>query len=519
MSEVDPKLIGAYQFLSRRVDRRSSTNAEVVSFAGTATRAGQAHLAMHLLERIATPTCADAAVWQALGIAYRDEQAMEAACGALGKARALDTANATTAFAYAQVLFETARPAGAAFALANSLAPNNPTLIRNHAGALAAEGQQQQGEALLMDILAREPEWLDGHKTLAALRVAAGDKDRFDDSFSSAANARTKSLSLRLAWLHLLSTARNWERARQVLHLALADFGPQKGLEMVRVHIASESGDRTGNDPSLFDTLKDVSDPGLDICRLRQALRLGDPLRAATIGEAYLNGPLASLFWPYLSLAWRLMGDARATWLDGKSVPVGQFDLGLSPSDLAELTKCLRGLHTARAPFLEQSVHGGTQTSGQLFFCPIPIIQKVREQIAIAVQGYVDQLGAADADHPLLGPPRDNPVLFEGSWSVLLKGGGHHSTHTHPKGWISSALYVDVPPADQIGTPPSGWISFGEGPPELGLDLQPYQQVKPEPGKLVLFPSTLWHRTMPFDAGERLTIAFDVKVPRPRFNP
>jgi hypothetical protein len=35
--------------------------------------------------------------------------------------------------------------------------------------------------------------------------------------------------------------------------------------------------------------------------------------------------------------------------------------------------------------------------------------------------------------------------------------------------------------------------------------------VKPEPGKLVLFPSYMWHGTAPFGGDQpRLTIAFDL---------
>ena len=40
------------------------------------------------------------------------------------------------------------------------------------------------------------------------------------------------------------------------------------------------------------------------------------------------------------------------------------------------------------------------------------------------------------------------------------------------------------------------------------------QQIEPKPGRLVLFPSTMWHSTTPFTDGERLVIAFDVGVPR-----
>jgi uncharacterized protein (TIGR02466 family) len=210
------------------------------------------------------------------------------------------------------------------------------------------------------------------------------------------------------------------------------------------------------------------------------------------------------------------LGDARAHWLDGAPPPIAQSDLKLTPRERADLVAVLTALHITRAPFLEQSVHGGTQTTGQLFFRPLPAIQAIRAKIETAVRDYIGALGGAVEGHPLLAPPRDGPVQFEGSWSVSLTAGGHHSTHTHPKGWISSAFYVDVPPTNEIGAPPAGWISLGEGPPELKLDFTPYQQIAPKAGKLVLFPSTLWHRTVPFDQGERLTIAFDVKVPVPR---
>ena len=86
-------------------------------------------------------------------------------------------------------------------------------------------------------------------------------------------------------------------------------------------------------------------------------------------------------------------------------------------------------------------------------------------------------------------------------------------SHTHPQGWISSALYVALPPPAQLGAAPAGWLEFGTPPPELGLQLRPYLQVEPRPGRLVLFPSTMWHGTVPFNDGERMTIAFDVRPP------
>ena len=57
-------------------------------------------------------------------------------------------------------------------------------------------------------------------------------------------------------------------------------------------------------------------------------------------------------------------------------------------------------------------------------------------------------------------------------------------------------------------------MTLGQPPAVLGLDLPPLRKIEPRPGRLVLFPSTRWHGTVPFAAGERLTVAFDVAAPR-----
>jgi hypothetical protein len=117
-----------------------------------------------------------------------------------------------------------------------------------------------------------------------------------------------------------------------------------------------------------------------------------------------------------------------------------------------------------------------------------------------------------DATHPVL---RHAPgiVRFAGSWSVRLATAGRHTNHIHPQGWLSSALYVALPDPAELGAEPAGWLAFGRPPEELGLDLEPYESVRPKIGSLTLFPSIMWHGTVPFDGGERLTVAFDVAPP------
>lgn len=228
------------------------------------------------------------------------------------------------------------------------------------------------------------------------------------------------------------------------------------------------------------------------------------------LAEAWQGRDPGHLLWPYAALAWRLTGDPRWEWLEGDDRFIGIYDIADKVGPLDRLADRLRSLHLATHQPLEQSVRGGTQTDGPLFARIDPEIRALRQAIVETVRTHVAQLPAPDPSHPLLGCPRD-PIRFSGSWSVRLSGQGRHVNHVHPAGWISSAFYVALP--DEIGAEgPAGWLTLGEAG-ELGLDLPPIRLVQPRPGRLVLFPSTLWHGTRPFEAGERLTVAFDVARP------
>jgi ectoine hydroxylase-related dioxygenase (phytanoyl-CoA dioxygenase family) len=56
----------------------------------------------------------------------------------------------------------------------------------------------------------------------------------------------------------------------------------------------------------------------------------------------------------------------------------------------------------------------------------------------------------------------------------------------------------------------SGWIKFGE--PRFPVPgALPERIIQPQPGRLVLFPSYMWHGTTPITTDEpRVTVAFDV---------
>ncbi len=440
-------------------------------------------------------------------IALREEQDLGGALDVIVLASKTAPNDPSVALGLAQISFEAGLNAADLYAYAARLQPQRIDLQRSRATALAAEGRQAEAEALLEAVLAANPGWIEGHRCLCGMRTTIGDPD-FARSFPAAIEREPANFGLRMAWFHVLATARQWDNARAVIAEAEAALGERQASLLGKLFIASESGEAADN-AALFDGVEHVQDVGLDLARVRHFLRSGQIERARDICLRHAGTPPMRAFWSYLSLAWRLLGDARVDWLDGVMRDVRSFDLDFSAEELAELARTLRQLHTMNEPWHEQSVRGGTQTERPLLLRIDHVIAAARSKIEAAVARYVADLPPPDPAHPLLAAPRDR-FLFAGSWSVKLRPGGYHAMHTHPMGWISSALYVTVPEAPQRGPAPAGYLQFGNPPPELGLGLEPYGSVEPKPGRLVLFPSTMWHGTVPFTDGERMTIAFDV---------
>jgi hypothetical protein len=220
------------------------------------------------------------------------------------------------------------------------------------------------------------------------------------------------------------------------------------------------------------------------------------------------------MFWPYATVAWRMLRDPRWEWLERGEGFVGVYDIADRLPPLDVLAETLRKLHTLSGQPLEQSLRGGTQTDGDIFTHIDPVLVQLREAIRATVAEHVAGFPATDETHPLLGPPRE-PIRFSGGWSVRLQSGGFHANHVHPAGWISSALYIILPP--DLGQQEAGFLTLGDpSAPTMKVDLPPFRTIEPRPGRLVLFPSYTFHGTRPFGEGERMTVAFDVAIPQGR---
>lgn len=450
----------------------------------------------------------DPRLWHLHGLVLRELDRREEALVSLRKAAQLAPGSARIAQALAQTLLEAGLPSVEAFGRAVQLAPDDEEVVSNLASAFIADGEPQTALQGLEKIVRRSPHWTRGHILLSRLRWMQGDREGFTRSFDEALGQLPQAVDLRLEQLIALTHAERFDDVLRATAQGRAAMGEHLVFAVNEAIAYAEMGDIERAE-RLFAPFVELDDPGLQVRRVRMYVRSNRPDAASKVLEPWLQTPAAFLFWPYASLAWRQADEQRWRWLEGDESFIGVYDIADRLPPLDELATKLRKLHTLGGQPLEQSLRGGTQTDGNLFTHIDPLIVQLREAVRATVAEHVAKLPAEDPSHPLLGEPRDS-IAFSGAWSVRLHSKGFHANHVHPAGWISSALYIVLPPDSGIGE--AGILTLGEAKsPNFPVDLPPLRTIEPKPGRLALFPSYMWHGTRPFGEGERITVAFDVQ--------
>jgi tetratricopeptide (TPR) repeat protein len=453
----------------------------------------------------------EALLWQWAGLLQRSLDDHEAAIASFAQAAALAPGDAGIAHGQARVALEAGLDAVDLFLRARELAPTDGAVALGLAAARNAAGEGEFAASELRALVDRAPAWTEGHEQLAQLLSTLGHKDRAIQSIEHAIARFPGQESLWLTLFRIDVRREDFEALERNLERAKAAGISPQALSLHRAILAAEV-DENPFPSALFEVEGKLADQ-LGIWRIRHLLRVGLVDKALALIDEELATERSWSIWPYASLAWRLSGDPRSRWLEGDPRLVQVFDLNPTLPPLEDFASTLRALHVAKGEYVDQSVRGGTQTDGPLLSRIDPLIRQLRRAIVEAVEAYVAQLPDRDADHPLLSRRRDRRTRFSGSWSVRLRGSGRHANHVHPQGWISSALYIALPPRAGSDGEDAGWFTLGEPQAQLGVELPPWRKIEPRAGHLVLFPSWMWHGTLPFAEGERLTVAFDVRPP------
>lgn len=387
----------------------------------------------------------------------------------------------------------------------------------NHGNTLQGLGRSAEAVAAYRQALARAPQHGLALYDLARLRWALGDAD-FSAELDTAEPHSPAASGIKA---RLLLKAERPADAAAAFRRALAGLpeasGYHDGLGLALSALGDHAGALAAHERAVQLAPTDAIAGGNYAHSL---LAAGEPAAAAAQAEAVRAlAPDDQHALALLGLAWRLLGDPREAALNDEARFVRVFDLalpefgGVGFADMASFNKALaaelEALHTDQRAPIDQTLRHGTQTRGNLLDQDRPLIAALKVRLAEAINRYIAEL-PDDVDHPFL-KRRGSGWHFTDSWSSRLSSGGFHTNHVHTHGWISASYYVAVPPSvaqDDQGQ--AGWIKFGE--PDLPLGLAARRVEQPMAGRLVLFPSYLWHGTVPFeDRAMRLTIAFDVK--------
>jgi tetratricopeptide (TPR) repeat protein len=364
-----------------------------------------------------------------------------------------------------------------------------------------------------------EPASLDAQYMLAKVRYMRGDP-RFARDLAAATARNRGDAPLQLLFANVLRHTGDLAGSELLLRDLIARHGPDPQW---RSALASVLQEMNRLDEALSEAQLAVqTDP--ENAHLREVLvsvllslgRASDAMRH--IREMRRIAPGEQIWIAHEATAARLIEDRAYPDLYDyeRFVRVYDLDVPAGWNSLAEFNAELEARLSERhglvhQPF-DQSMRSGTQTMGSLADDDDPVIQEALGAFMAPIEDYRAALGT-DAGHPLSYANRGTARIAT-CWSVRLRAQGFHVNHIHPAGWLSSAYYVAVPPETNDENRQSGWIQFG-APRDPVPGAGPALKIRPRVGRLVLFPSYMWHGTTAIqEATPRMTMAFDVVTQR-----
>lgn len=455
----------------------------------------------------------DSQAWCALGIVLGDQDRVVEAETAYRQALKISPHFALAHHNLGSLLarLERAEESLAALEQAQSLGVSGFEMAFNRGRALLQLYRMQDAEQAFSEAVALQPKHIQAQLNLAQVRHIQGDPN-FARDLASASALHRDDIDLQLLFATVARRVGKLQDAETLLHDVLtrndsAAAHTAMATLLLEAQRLAEAEDHAVRAATLVPQDQPVVETLVSILLARgkadQALQF---VRAQRV-----RYPTSQNWIAYEATAARLLGDPLYKQLYDYDRFVRTFEIA-SPSGFdadfnAQLAQALGARHRFANHPLDQSLRNGTQTARSLLTDSEPIIQAALSAFAKPISEYVASIGN-DSSHPLTSRNRGTAKIT-GAWSVQLRRDGFHVNHMHPQGWISSAYYVSVPDEVQDTTLKSGWIKFGEPRfPTPGATAEHF--VQPQNGRLVLFPSYMWHGTNPIHGSDvRTTIAFD----------
>ena len=392
---------------------------------------------------------------------------------------------------------------------------NSYQLFHNIANAYSDLGNLTKAIDYYQRTLMLNNLYIEAHRNLNDLLWETNQKDKYLNSFKLSLQSNASDIKLNFAYIEELIRVSMFQEAK----VYLSELGSQF-LNFAKYHdLRAQTEIGLDDNENALESQKQAVE--LNDVTTEQLIRYAKNLiEHNNVQEAEFQLQRALKFEPneqmaiaYLGVCWRLMDNPREKILNNYNDLVCEYILplptehGTVENFCHELNDYLDEYHTGTNQPLGQTLVNGTQTRGALFSHQSPLIQTLVKCISDCINDYIQR--RSNTQQLDISKRHVNSFEYAGSWSVRLSTGGFHAMHVHPMGWISSVLYIELPDCVEKGNQ-EGWLCLGEPALSLKPKLEAIKFVKPVVGKLVLFPSYMWHGTVPFDTGkQRTTIVFD----------
>tara|TARA_B100001758_G_C18414900_1_gene618798 strand:+ start:2129 stop:3415 length:1287 start_codon:yes stop_codon:yes gene_type:complete len=148
----------------------------------------------------------------------------------------------------------------------------------------------------------------------------------------------------------------------------------------------------------------------------------------------------------------------------------------------------------------------GFQSSGNIFLQNLPNVKILQAIVQDHIEKYYNNFAEKD-DFFIKSWPKNYQLI---GWVVIMQNSGSLLPHMHKEGWVSGSLYLNIPEKRSNN---EGNIKFSLDGGDYPNDGKNYPEkiVDIKRGDLVMFPSSLFHSTIPFESEEnRISFAFDL---------
>ena len=340
--------------------------------------------------------------------------------------------------------------------------------------ALRGQGKLDEAAASYRSALAIEPDYVEAHNNLGETLRDQGKMDEAVGSYRNALAIDPDNAQASYDMAEFLSLAGNYDEA--IRHFERSKLWDSRERALYCMYKAGR-----------FDEFRHKLDKALEFRHTSPLLATLSTHYSANFGVQdrydFCKNPMDFIY-------------------HGRIEPLVEADGQLLKNLLRDIT------HTEIAERKQGRLYYGIQSAGNLLKRSEASFQTLAGLIREKFEEYRRHYSGQDCELVKAFPAA---LEFSSSWYLKMHKGGHLTSHIHEEGWVSGCVYLAVPPKNEGHDGSIEFSTHGDDYPKQHDDF-PSRVIDQRIGDIVLFPSSLFHRTIPFDADEgRICIAFDLK--------